>query len=125
MAQIPLAVPVSICLLTFLALIHNDPCLECERSVPCSLVQVGGGALAIIDKAEEGPRFGAEGLTISLAAGRERLARCRLGTYYSRRPDGGRSLFAEGEEIKGAPLLDLKVALPAGLSRPQAPLHTL
>lgn len=34
---------------------------------------------------------------------------CRLGTYYARLPDGGRSLFAEGESLKGVRLVDLKV----------------
>lgn len=71
-------------------------------------VQVGGAGLAIIDKAEAGPQFGAEGLTIPLQPGQERLAKSRLGTYYARRADGGRSLFAAGEE-KRAQLTELKV----------------
>ena len=71
-------------------------------------MQVGGAGLAVIDKAESGPQFGAEGLTIPLQPGQERLAKSRLGTYYARRADGGRSLFAEGEE-KRAQLVDLKV----------------
>jgi hypothetical protein len=36
-------------------------------------------------------------------------ASCRLGTYYDRLPGGGRSLFAEGENLKGTQLTDLKV----------------
>lgn len=72
------------------------------------LPQVGGAGLAIIDKAESGPHFGAEGLIIPLQPGQERLAKSRLGTYYARRADGGRSLFALGEE-KRAQLTDLKV----------------
>eukprot|EP00884_Botryococcus_braunii_P005326 jgi/Botrbrau1/14795/Bobra.105_1s0008.2 len=78
------------------------------------LPKVGGGALAVIDKGEEGPRFGAEGLTIPLETGKERLARCRLGTYYARRPDGSRSLFADDENIKGTQLVDLKVWVAEG-----------
>ena len=71
-------------------------------------LQVGGAGLAVLDKAEAGPQFGAEGLTIALQPGQERLAKSRLGTYYARRADGGRSLFAAGEE-KRAQLTDLKV----------------
>ncbi len=37
------------------------------------------------------------GLTIALRAGEERLAVCRLGSYYQKMPDGGRSLFAPDE----------------------------
>ncbi len=69
--------------------------------------------MAIIDKADFGPHFGAEGLIIPLQPGRERLAKSRLGTYYARRAGGGRSLFAPGEE-KRAQLVDLKVGLLAG-----------
>ena len=69
---------------------------------------MGGAGLAIIDKAEAGPQFGAEGLSIALQPGRERTAKSRLGSYYARRADGGRSLFGPGEE-KGAQLTDLKV----------------
>ena len=73
-------------------------------------MQVGGAGLAVIDKAEAGPQFGAEGLTIPLQPGQERLAKSRLGTYFARRADGGRSLFAAGEE-KRAQLTDLKVCI--------------
>ena len=62
----------------------------------------------MIDKAEAGPQFGAEGLIIPLQRGQEQLAKSRLGTYYARREDGGRSLFADGEE-KRAQLTELKV----------------
>lgn len=78
-------------------------------------VQVGGAGLAVLDKAEAGPQFGAEGLTIPLQPGQERLAKSRLGSYYARRADGGRSLFAEGEE-KRAQLTDLKVCTPGTAS---------
>lgn len=46
-----------------------------------------------------------------------RVAKCRLGTYYERIPGGGRSLFAEGESIKGTELLELKVQLYASIER--------
>jgi hypothetical protein len=69
---------------------------------------VGGAGLAIIDKADSGPQFGAEGLKVLLQPGQERVAKSRLGSYYARRADGGRCLFAAGEE-KRAELLDLKV----------------
>ena len=39
---------------------------------------------------------------------------CRLGTYYERLPGGGRSLFADGESLKGTQLTDLK----AGFKHP-------
>ena len=44
-------------------------------------MQVGGAGLAVMDKAETGPQFGAEGLIIPLQPGQERLAKSRLGTY--------------------------------------------
>ena len=81
---------------------------------PVVYAQVGGAGLAIIDKAEAGPQFGAEGLSIALQPGRERTARSRLGSYYAKRADGGRSLFGPGEE-KGAQLTDLQVT--AGSAR--------
>jgi hypothetical protein len=71
-------------------------------------MQVGGPGLAIIDLGDSGPKFGAEGLHIPFTPGRERLAKSRLGSYYARRADGGRTLFAKGEE-KGAQLVDLQV----------------
>ncbi|GAB4820421.1 hypothetical protein N2152v2_007467 [Parachlorella kessleri] len=70
------------------------------------LPKVGGPGLAVIDRG--GIQFGAEGLTIPLTAQAPRLAKCRLGTYYERLPGGGRSLFAEGESLKGTQLTDLK-----------------
>ena len=91
-------------------------------------MQVGGAGLAVIDKAEAGPQFGAEGLIIPLQRGQEQLAKSRLGTYYARRESGGRSLFADGEE-KRAQLTDLKVGppclLPVFLSRPEPLCYSL
>ena len=69
---------------------------------------MGGAGLAVIDKAEAGPQFGAEGLIIPLQQGQEQVGKSRLGSYYARRADGGRTLFAAGEE-KRAQLVDLKV----------------
>ncbi len=74
-------------------------------------MQVGGASLAVIDKGPDfGIQFGAEGLTIPLTPGLERLAKCRLGTYYQRAPGGGRSLFGPGEEVRGVMALDALVA---------------
>ena len=79
---------------------------ETARCHAC--MQVGGPGLAIIDLGDSGPKFGAEGLHILLTPGQERLAKSRLGSYYARRSDGGRTLFAKGED-KRAQLLDCKV----------------
>ena len=80
-------------------------------------MQVGGAGLAIIDKTEAGPQFGAEGLIIALQPGQERLAKSRLGSYYARRANGARSLFAQGEE-KRAQLTDLKARMLSSFVRP-------
>ena len=77
-------------------------------------MQVGGAGLAVMDDPKRGIQFGAEGLSIPLTAGgtQARAAKCRLGTYYARNPclpEGGRSLFAKGESLKGTELLSLKV----------------
>ncbi len=54
-----------------------------------------------------------QGLKIALQPGNERAASSRLGTYYARLPDGGRSLFARGESAKRAELVSLQAwALP-------------
>ncbi len=78
--------------------------------------QVGGPNLAVIDKPDAGPTFGAEGLTIPLRgpAGQERLAKSRLGTYYARTPQGGRSLFGPNDDPKKAQLAELRVYVAEG-----------
>lgn len=50
------------------------------------------------------------GLTIALRQGEERQAVCRLGSYYAKLPDGGRSLFApdEGESRRGRVVTQLE-----------------
>lgn len=78
------------------------------------LAKVGGPGLALVDRPGAGPQFGAEGLTIPLNPANPRLAKCRLGTYYARLPDGSRSLFAAGESEKGAQLTSLRVYVAAG-----------
>lgn len=80
---------------------------------PIKLPKVGGPGLAVMDKPDAGIRFGAEGLGL-LLPGRERLAKCRLGTYYARTPDGGRSLFAPGEDIKAAEVVELRCYVAEG-----------
>ena len=64
--------------------------------------------MAVMDKPDSGPKFGADGLNIPLRDG-NRTAQSRLGSYYAKLPNGGRSLFAEGENWKAAMLVDLKV----------------
>jgi hypothetical protein len=54
-----------------------------------------------------GPRFGAEGLTISLEKANPKRARSKLGLYYERLPDGGNSLFGKG--VMEEELTELKV----------------
>lgn len=78
------------------------------------LAKVGGPGLALVDRPGAGPQWGAEGLTIPLAPADPRRAKCRLGTYYARLPDGGRSLFAPGESEKGTQLTSLRVYVAAG-----------
>ncbi|EKX41330.1 hypothetical protein GUITHDRAFT_164398 [Guillardia theta CCMP2712] len=79
------------------------------------LRKVGGAGLACIDDPESGPRFGADGFHVPLEAprsegeaGRERLARCKLGPYYEKRPDGSNTIFTKAEKAT-ATLTDLKV----------------
>ena len=64
-------------------------------------VQVGGSAQAVIrDQSGCGIYFGPDGLAIPLAAAAtpgSQAARCKLGPYYARMPDGGKSLFAAGD----------------------------
>lgn len=82
-------------------------------SLPVKLPKVGGPSLAVVDKPESGIAFGAEGLK-ALVPGREREARCRLGTFYARMPDGGRTLFAPGEDPKIAKVESLKCFVAEG-----------
>lgn len=77
-------------------------------------LQVGGAGLAVMDDPKRGIQFGAEGLSIPLTAGgsQAKAAKCRLGTYYAKNStlsEGGRSLFAKGESLKGTELVSLKV----------------
>ena len=73
------------------------------------LQKVGGAGLATIDEPEAGPAFGADGLVIPMAAGRERIARSKLGPYYECMPDGGRSIFAAADDAGAARLTDCRV----------------
>jgi hypothetical protein len=66
------------------------------------------------DDPASGIYFGADGLAIPLMAGRERLAKCKLGPYYARLPDGGKSLFAPGESQRGVQLAWLRVYVARG-----------
>lgn len=61
------------------------------------LRKTGGAGMCVVDKPEEGPMFGAEGLCIPMRAGYERKARCKLGPYYERMPDGTKTIFDNGD----------------------------
>lgn len=81
---------------------------------PLLNMQAGGAGLAVMDDPKRGIQFGAEGLSIPLTAdgSQARAAKCRLGTYYAKNAtlsEGGRSLFARGESLKGTELLSLEV----------------
>ena len=97
------------------------------------LPKVGGAGLALIDRAGIAIQFGAEGLIIPLSSQRdgasERMAKCRLGTYYAKIPSstssksggqqraapGGRSLFSPKEkDLKKTELVSLKVYVASG-----------
>ena len=101
------------------------------------LPKVGGAGLALVDRPGVAIQFGAEGLTIPLSSsssrdggsggvsGSERLAKCRLGTYYAKIPSskssqeraapGGRSLFSPKEkDLKKTELVSLKVYVASG-----------
>ncbi len=66
------------------------------------LLQVGGAEEAVIKDGEgEGIWFGRDGFIAPLKPGQERFVKSKLGAYYSRRPDGGRHLYAEGSPVKG------------------------
>jgi hypothetical protein len=72
---------------------------------------------AIIDEQGQGPQFGPEGLKISIE---QRIARSRLGTYYSRRRDSSRSLFGRGEEGGSAQIVALRAYVGLGVTRKAA-----
>jgi hypothetical protein len=59
---------------------------------------VGGAGLAVMDKPDAGPKFGADGLYIPLQG--TKATRCKLGSYYAKLPNGGRSLFHPSEGLK-------------------------
>jgi hypothetical protein len=70
------------------------------------LAKIGGAGLAQIDDGQ-GPRFGSEGLTILLERSRPKQVRSKLGLYYERLPDEGRSLLPGGKAEDE--LIDLKI----------------
>lgn len=80
--------------------------------------KVGGAALAVLDDPDAGPKFGADALVIPLRPPRatwdeslekNRIGMSKLGSYYEKRPDGGKTLFGVGEDPKGTVLVDFKV----------------
>ncbi|GAB0496362.1 hypothetical protein MMPV_007674 [Pyropia vietnamensis] len=84
---------------------------------PVKLRKVGRGAMAVIDKPEDGPTFGADALVVPLQPPRaawatderDRLARSKLGSYYERMPNGRNHLFAPTESGSGVTLVALRV----------------
>jgi len=73
---------------------------------PVKLAKISGAGLAQIDDGQ-GPRFGSEGLTVLLERSRPKQVRCKLGLYYERLPDGGKSFLPGG--AAEAVLNELKV----------------
>lgn len=78
---------------------------------PVKLPKVGGSGMAIIDEQGGGPQWGPDGLKVSLSG---RSARSRLGSYYAKLPDGGRSLF--GDAGAAVPLLSVRCYVGMGQS---------
>lgn len=82
------------------------------------LQKIGGDSLAVCDQADTGPVFGADALVVSLKEPNPREAKCRLGAYYERLPDGSRNLFAAEEKMRGgggkAELVSLQVLVAEG-----------
>lgn len=80
--------------------------------------KVGGAALAVLDDPDSGPKFGADALVIPLRPPRaqwdeseekNRMGMSKLGSYYEKRPDGGKTLFGAEDSSKGTVLVDFKV----------------
>jgi hypothetical protein len=78
------------------AFLFTFPTGTSKQQKPIKLPKVGGASLAVVDKPDAGIAFGAEGLKF-LIPGRERIAKCRLGTFYAKMPDGWKNLIAPGE----------------------------
>jgi len=103
---------------------------DISRSNAIKLPKVGGAGLALVDRSGVAMQFGAEGLIIPLSSrdgASERMAKCRLGTYYAKIPSssssgnqqaaapGGRSLFSPKEkDLKKTELVSLKVYVASG-----------
>ena len=116
---------------------------DLSSSDAIKLPKVGGAGLALVDRPGVAIQFGAEGLTIPLSSrdgASERMAKCRLGSYYAKIPPasgsssspssssgsgsdppqqraapGGRSLFSPRErDLKKTELVSLKVYVASG-----------
>lgn len=95
------------------AFLFTWPNGDLKNTKPIKLPKVGGASLAVVDK-QEFIQFGAEGLTLLASQGNEKMAKCRLGTYYARMPDGSRTLFAKNEDPKRTELVSLKAYVMEG-----------
>ena len=79
-----------------------------ERNILfCIILNISIGLAQVDDGG--GPRFGAEGLTVALERSNPKLVRSKLGLYYDRLPDGGKSLLPKG--ALSDELCDVKVFL--------------
>ena len=64
---------------------------------PIKLPKRGGAALSVLDYVEKGICFAPDGLRC-MVPGKEKIARSRLGPYYSTMPDGSKTLFKNGNK---------------------------
>ncbi len=69
------------------------------------------------DQPGGGIMFGADGLAIPMTPGKEKLARCKLGPFYAKMPDGSQSLFAKGENPKATELVSLRIYVAEGTGK--------
>lgn len=63
---------------------------------PIKLPKQGGAGLSVMDYPKEGIRFAPDGLKF-MVPGKEKMATCRLGPYYSKMPDGSKSMFPHAD----------------------------
>ena len=78
-------------------------------NAPVKLQKIGGPSFAVEDDPGTGPKFGVGSLECALRREDPKRVKSRLGSYYSRRPDQGRTLFTQGESEKAGELARLRV----------------
>ena len=77
------------------AFLFTASAADASSQAPVKLPKIGGSGMAIIDEQGGGPQWGPDALKVNIGG---RTARSRLGSYYAKRPDGGRSLFGAGDD---------------------------